>query len=284
MSWSLQAVTEEAESVTVELDFASGNERESRVLDVVKESVQAIVDAVGGYVAVSGSGHLSAAEGEPGDTITISIATLPRPDGPTFHPDPSGSLELDTGAADAAPAGDGSSLNPGGTVAPAPGSDAPMSAGGTPGLETAPETQAQPTDIGEKQDAAEASETNDAVVPTEDLNLGETSEEAPVEPVDVPVEEPAAEVPAETPPAEPVAPSDPAVEPASVVPAPEAQDPAPIVDETGAPVSADPAADAAAAAEEVDPTATEPSGFASEPVAPAISTDESASSEGNPPV
>lgn len=153
MSWTLKSVQDRAENISVEIGSQSGNDRENEVLGVVVESAQAIVDALGGYVSVSGYGHVNPAEGEPNDQVSLQIVSLPEPGGETpAAPDaPAGVTQ------DAPPAGDptapqGQVPNPGGSVAPPPGAEAPLGGDNRPGLETAPETAAQPATLGDVED------------------------------------------------------------------------------------------------------------------------------------
>jgi hypothetical protein len=68
-----------AQEVVAELATVPQNVREEEVLEIVKKSIAEIVTAVGGYISVTGNGHLNSAAGETGDSISITIVSLPVP-------------------------------------------------------------------------------------------------------------------------------------------------------------------------------------------------------------
>lgn len=79
MSFSILPVQAEASQIEVKLSASLGHEREARVVEAIKRAFAEVVQEVGGYLAISGSGHINDSEDLPGDTITFNVASLPRP-------------------------------------------------------------------------------------------------------------------------------------------------------------------------------------------------------------
>jgi hypothetical protein len=88
MSWSLSSFLGDAEEVvehdfTEFLDKENLPEREQEILAVIEKSIKEIVAVFGGHVSVSAYGHTSPLP-TPGDSATINISYVPKPDAPTL--------------------------------------------------------------------------------------------------------------------------------------------------------------------------------------------------------
>lgn len=79
MSFTLAAYEGTAQEVVAEMATIPQNTREEEILEVIKKSIAEIVTSVGGYISVTGNGHLNPAAGETGDSISINIVSLPVP-------------------------------------------------------------------------------------------------------------------------------------------------------------------------------------------------------------
>jgi hypothetical protein len=165
MSFTFKPVKGNASEIAAELQSESQHTREDEVLPVVTQAIDNIVNSLGGYLSVDASGHINAAQGEPGDTIAIRIVSLSAPESPTpaevapIAPESTPVLtsEEALGATTAQRA-------PEGSVAPPAGTE---TENGTPGITSAPvENPTTPPGGGTPtQDSTENTES----VPTEDV-------------------------------------------------------------------------------------------------------------------
>jgi hypothetical protein len=81
--------------------------REAEIVAFIKEKVNEIAKKFGGYVTISGNGHLNEAEGRHGDQLHIDINSLPKP----APPEPSG-LQPPEASIAAPQQADGSTIPP----------------------------------------------------------------------------------------------------------------------------------------------------------------------------
>jgi len=89
MSWSATAYEGHAQDYTFDLAApaeAPGG-REGEVLESIEEALPALVRSLGDtYVTVTAYGHTGQNAGQPGDTITVSIGSIAKPEGVADEP------------------------------------------------------------------------------------------------------------------------------------------------------------------------------------------------------
>lgn len=101
MSFKLQSISAEAHELEAKVEAAEG--RATKVAQVIAKHVEEIAKEIGGYITVSGGGHLNSVEGQPGDSVWLNVNSLPNPAKPT----PSGLVPPEASTANPQP-GDGS--------------------------------------------------------------------------------------------------------------------------------------------------------------------------------
>ena len=101
MSFKLQSISAEAHELEAKVEAAEG--RATKIAQVIAKHVEEIAKEIGGYVTISGGGHLNSVEGQPGDSVWLNVNSLPNPAKPT----PSGLIPPEASGANPQP-GDGS--------------------------------------------------------------------------------------------------------------------------------------------------------------------------------
>lgn len=81
MSFNLYPYQGNAKDFEAQVLYSGGTARarEAAVLEVLKKAADDLGKALGGYIFVSGYGHVNEIEGLPGDTITLYLGSLARP-------------------------------------------------------------------------------------------------------------------------------------------------------------------------------------------------------------
>lgn len=77
--FELESVQGTATQIKAELEGLPKHEREDLVISKIKEAVDSIIEAVGGYLSVSVNGNLNPVAGDTGDLVQIYITSLPYP-------------------------------------------------------------------------------------------------------------------------------------------------------------------------------------------------------------
>lgn len=137
MSFSFKPVQGDARVIAAELQNESQHTRENEVIPVVTEAIDKIVNTLGGYLSIDASGHINAAQNEPGDTVNIRIVSLPVPGGDTPTEATSVSIQSPEKklTTEEALAQTIAQRAPGGSVAPPPDT---VTENGAPGITSAP--------------------------------------------------------------------------------------------------------------------------------------------------
>lgn len=88
MSFELKSVQGNVAQLEIELEGLTQHQREEEVMVDIKEAVNHIVAALGGYLSVSCSGNINPVSGETGDVVQIYITSLAAPasSGPEIIP------------------------------------------------------------------------------------------------------------------------------------------------------------------------------------------------------
>lgn len=97
MSFNLSQTTGESAELDLQYTEQSGSEREAKVLATLTTAIKDLTREVGGYLAVSATGHINDADGLPGDTLNVQITSILRPSDPT--PDTGSEAALSSTAA-----------------------------------------------------------------------------------------------------------------------------------------------------------------------------------------
>jgi hypothetical protein len=79
MSFTLTPYQGWAQEVAIDLEVPAQNRREEETVSAIKDSVVKIVAAMGGYISVTGNGHLNPIAGETGDSVSINIVSISSP-------------------------------------------------------------------------------------------------------------------------------------------------------------------------------------------------------------
>jgi hypothetical protein len=101
VSFKIQSISAEAHELEAKVEAAEG--RATKIAQVIAKHVEEIAKEIGGYITISGGGHLNSVEGQPGDSVVLNINSLPNPAKPT----PSGLYPPEASGANPQPA-DGS--------------------------------------------------------------------------------------------------------------------------------------------------------------------------------
>ena len=100
MSFKLQSISAEAHELEAKVEAAEG--RATKIAQVIAKHVEEIAKEIGGYVTISGGGHLNSVEGQPGDSVWLNVNSLPNPAKPTpsglIPPEASGAKGKDEAA------------------------------------------------------------------------------------------------------------------------------------------------------------------------------------------
>jgi large repetitive protein len=86
MGFSLNPVQGTPAELGSDLESPPKHEREEVVVEVIKSSIEDIVNSLGGYLSVAASGNINQVSGETGDVVNIYITSLPAPGSTTPPP------------------------------------------------------------------------------------------------------------------------------------------------------------------------------------------------------
>lgn len=79
MSFATELFQGDAQDVTVKFKYKLDHEREQRVLAVITEAVEKLSAELGGYLAISATGHINDYQGGVGDNLNLQINSLLPP-------------------------------------------------------------------------------------------------------------------------------------------------------------------------------------------------------------
>jgi hypothetical protein len=82
MSFSIRSVTADAEEIEAKV-VQELEGRQDRIAQKVTAFLEDLAKEIGGYLAISGAGHINASPGQSGDYVTVTVNSLPKPGDPT---------------------------------------------------------------------------------------------------------------------------------------------------------------------------------------------------------
>lgn len=173
MGFTLQPVQGTVQELATDLAELPKHEREEKVITVVKECIDDIVQALGGYLSVSCNGNINPVPGENGDLVNIYITSLSAPSSATPVPTIPPAEVVPTEAP----------VNTENTGAPVAETNPSTPAGSAPKEnETVPiETTTPPAEFPPSEDTPVSVEAPVATPPTEPVETGPVITEAPAE-------------------------------------------------------------------------------------------------------